>query len=87
MSIGSPLKIVRDLTKLRTQSAERFSKALSYMILDDYTSYTLFMSHLEKYDSASGSAKTSVGYEEIDSLISDDLRASFSSYVIGDLNE
>lgn len=87
MSTILPLKIVRDLTKLRTQSPERFSKALSYMILDDYTSYTLFMAHLEKYDSASGSVKTSVGYEEIDPLISNDLRVSFNSYVIGDSNE
>lgn len=81
------LKIIRDLTKLRTISPERFSKALSYMIIDDYTSYTLFMAHIEKYDAAVSSEKTKVGYEEINPEISDDLRKSFVAYVVEVSNE
>lgn len=76
------LKIVRDLTKLRTISPERFSKALSYMIIDDYTSYTLFMAHIEKYDAAVGNDKTRIGYEEVSPEISEDLRKSFLAYVV-----
>lgn len=84
--MSNELNIIRDISKLRAISPERFSKALSYMILDDYNSYTTIMNHLEKYDSASGAAKTSIGYLDIDSQITDDLRKSLIAFVEVDPN-
>lgn len=78
------LKIVRDLSKLREVNPEKFSQALSLIIIDDFNAYLEITSGLFSYDEASGSSKTSLGYKALSEKIDLELKKSLISFVYGE---
>lgn len=75
------LKIVRDLSKLRTINPSKFSEALSLIILDDFDAYSEITDGLFAYDEASGNSKTSLGYVALSEKIDVELKKSLISFV------